>query len=149
VTGATGPVGADGVTGATGPTGPQGVTGVTGPAGATGVTGATGPQGATGVTGPVGPQGVTGATGPVGPQGVTGATGPQGATGTGDQYPTTLYKDTTAIIRADSTYQGSVYIVNSTGVPTGSPTGGGYLYVENGSLKYKGTSGTITILAPA
>lgn len=29
-----------------------------------------------------------------------------------------------------------------------SPIGGGYLFVENGALKFKGSSGTITTIAP-
>ncbi len=33
--------------------------------------------------------------------------------------------------------------------PTGTPTGGGYLYVESGALKYRGTSGTLTTMGPA
>ena len=33
--------------------------------------------------------------------------------------------------------------------PTGTPSGGGYLYVEAGALKYKGTSGTLTVVGPA
>jgi hypothetical protein len=40
-------------------------------------------------------------------------------------------------------------IANATTVPTGNPTGGGVLYVENGALKYRGSSGTVTTIAPA
>lgn len=43
---------------------------------------------------------------------------------------------------------GLVEIHNST-APGGTPSGGGYLYVEAGALKYKGSSGTVTTLAPA
>jgi hypothetical protein len=39
-------------------------------------------------------------------------------------------------------------MANST-APSGTPTGGGVLYVESGALKYKGTSGTITTLGVA
>ncbi len=39
-------------------------------------------------------------------------------------------------------------IVNGT-APSGTPTGGGVLYVESGALKYKGSSGTITTLGVA
>lgn len=42
-----------------------------------------------------------------------------------------------------------VFIAQATTVPTGNPAGGGYLYVESGALKYRGTSGTITTLGPA
>jgi hypothetical protein len=41
------------------------------------------------------------------------------------------------------------FIANTTGAPAGTPSGGGYLYVESGALKYKGSSGTVTGLAPA
>ena len=39
-------------------------------------------------------------------------------------------------------------IANGT-APTTSPAGMGQLYVENGALKYRGSSGTVTTLAPA
>ena len=42
-----------------------------------------------------------------------------------------------------------VFIANATTVPTGNPTAGGFLYVESGALKYRGSSGTITTLGPA
>lgn len=38
---------------------------------------------------------------------------------------------------------------NSSVPPTGTPAGGGYLYVETGALKYRGTSGTLTTIGPA
>jgi hypothetical protein len=41
------------------------------------------------------------------------------------------------------------YIANATTVPTTNPTSGGLLYVEAGALKYRGSSGTVTIIAPA
>jgi len=44
---------------------------------------------------------------------------------------------------------GVVFIGNATTVPTSNPTGGGILYVENGALKYRGSSGTVTIIANA
>jgi hypothetical protein len=44
---------------------------------------------------------------------------------------------------------GVIGITNSTAVPTSNPTGGGILYVENGALKYRGSSGTVTVIAPA
>lgn len=40
-------------------------------------------------------------------------------------------------------------IANATTTPTTNPTGGGVLYVENGALKYRGSSGTVTTLANA
>lgn len=42
-----------------------------------------------------------------------------------------------------------LFIGNATTVPTGNPTSGGFLYVESGALKYRGSSGTITTLGPA
>jgi len=38
---------------------------------------------------------------------------------------------------------------NATTSPTTNPTGGGILYVEAGALKYRGSSGTVTTIAPA
>jgi hypothetical protein len=49
-------------------------------------------------------------------------------------------------------FGGGVYVLgmrNAQTVPTGSPSGGGVLYVENGALKYRGSSGTVTTIAPA
>jgi hypothetical protein len=40
-------------------------------------------------------------------------------------------------------------ISNATTVPNANPSGGGILYVEAGALKYRGSSGTITTIAPA
>lgn len=40
-------------------------------------------------------------------------------------------------------------IANATTVPTTNPTGGGVLYVESGSLKFRGSSGSVTVIAPA
>jgi hypothetical protein len=44
---------------------------------------------------------------------------------------------------------GVQFIGNATTVPTSNPTGGGILYVEAGALKYRGSSGTVTTIAPA
>jgi hypothetical protein len=44
---------------------------------------------------------------------------------------------------------GVLGIANATTAPTSNPTGGGILYVEAGALKYRGSSGTVTIIAPA
>ena len=43
---------------------------------------------------------------------------------------------------------GIVLIANAT-APASNPTGGGYLYVESGALKYRGSSGTVTTIANA
>jgi hypothetical protein len=39
--------------------------------------------------------------------------------------------------------------MTSTTAPAGNPTGGGFLFVESGALKYRGTSGTVSTIAPA
>lgn len=43
---------------------------------------------------------------------------------------------------------GTIQIQNST-APAGTPSSSGYLYVESGALKYKGSSGTVTTLGVA
>jgi hypothetical protein len=42
-----------------------------------------------------------------------------------------------------------IFIKDTSGAPSGTPTGGGYLYVESGALKFKGSSGTVTTIAVA
>jgi hypothetical protein len=44
---------------------------------------------------------------------------------------------------------GVVFIANASVVPPSNPTGGGVLYTQSGALKYKGSSGTVTILGAA
>jgi hypothetical protein len=44
---------------------------------------------------------------------------------------------------------GVVAVANSTAAPSSNPIGGGYLYVDNGALKYRGSSGTVTTIANA
>lgn len=44
---------------------------------------------------------------------------------------------------------GGIYKANVTTAPTSAPSGGGFLYVESGALKYMGSSGTITTLGAA
>lgn len=51
---------------------------------------------------------------------------------------------TVLLINSDSV----VFIPNAT-APTANPVAGGYLYVEAGALKYRGSSGTVTTIAPA
>jgi len=50
---------------------------------------------------------------------------------------------------ADSYAYKYIEIANSDGYPTATPTGGGYMYVDAGALKWKGTSGTLTTMGPA
>ena len=42
-----------------------------------------------------------------------------------------------------------IYIADAGTVPSANPSGGGILYVEAGALKYRGSSGTVTTIAPA
>jgi len=42
-----------------------------------------------------------------------------------------------------------VLLVSNGTAPGSNPTGGGYLYVESGALKYRGSSGTVTTIANA
>jgi hypothetical protein len=42
-----------------------------------------------------------------------------------------------------------IFIGNCSAAPTGNPANGGYLYVESGALKYRGSSGTVTTLGAA
>jgi hypothetical protein len=45
--------------------------------------------------------------------------------------------------------QGVIAIGNAIVAPSVNPGGGGVLYVENGALKYRGSNGTVTTIAPA
>jgi hypothetical protein len=42
-----------------------------------------------------------------------------------------------------------MFMANASTIPSSNPTGGGIFYVESGSLKYRGSSGTITTIAAA
>lgn len=44
---------------------------------------------------------------------------------------------------------GVLYVANATTAPTSNPTGGGILYAVAGALVWRGSSGTVTTLAPA
>ncbi len=44
---------------------------------------------------------------------------------------------------------GCFFIANRTTAPTSNPTGGGILYCESGALKYRGSAGTVSTIAPA
>jgi hypothetical protein len=67
---------------------------------------------------------------------------PSGFTGTFEQYRVNgvEYRGTTPARE---------YIRNSSAAPTDTPSNGGYLYVEAGALKWRGSSGTVTTIAPA
>ena len=45
--------------------------------------------------------------------------------------------------------RGVIAIHNASVAPTVNPSSGGILYVEDGELKYRGSSGTVTTIAPA
>lgn len=45
--------------------------------------------------------------------------------------------------------EGVIGIANARKAPTGNPAGGGVLFVEGGALKFRGSSGTVTVIAPA
>jgi len=45
--------------------------------------------------------------------------------------------------------QGVIAIADAAVAPTVNPAGGGVLYVEEGALKYRGSNGTVTTIAPA
>lgn len=42
-----------------------------------------------------------------------------------------------------------IFIANRTAAPSSNPTGGGILYAESGALKWRGSGGTVTTIAPA
>src|SRR5262245_48750471 len=44
---------------------------------------------------------------------------------------------------------GVIAIADDTIAPSVNPAGGGILYVEGGALKYRGSNGTVTVIAPA
>ena len=65
-----------------------------------------------------------------------------------------VFADATGNVAINSTGSfgsgtGVVFIANRTAAPSGTPTGGGILYCESGALKFKGSSGTVTTIAPA
>lgn len=67
------------------------------------------------------------------------------ATGTGTKRLLDLSVGGTSMFNIDNT--GDVFLANTSAPST--PTGGGYLFVESGALKYKGSSGTVTTIAAA
>jgi hypothetical protein len=42
-----------------------------------------------------------------------------------------------------------IFLANDVADPTTNPTGGGILFVSAGALKYRGSAGTVTVIAPA
>ena len=45
--------------------------------------------------------------------------------------------------------KGVMAIANASAAPSVNPAGGGILYVEDGALKYRGSKGTVTVIATA
>ena len=67
---------------------------------------------------------------------------------------TSLWGDTNVLsIFGDNPTHGNgvkvIFIANASTVPTTNPTGGGVLYVTAGALKFRGSGGTVTPIAPA
>jgi hypothetical protein len=78
---------------------------------------------------------------------------------------TNLYRSNPAVLKTDGALQattslrlnttslgggvGVVALANATTAPASTPSGGGVLYVNAGALVYKGSSGTVTTIAPA
>ncbi|MET7933499.1 hypothetical protein [Streptomyces sp. NPDC005322] len=83
----------------------------------------------------------------------------------GTSRDTNLYRSAADVLKTDDTFHvtanlrinttsmgggvGIVGLANATTVPTTNPTGGGLLYAEAGALKWRGSSGTVTVIAPA
>lgn len=68
------------------------------------------------------------------------------ATGSGSKLLADFQVGAASKVSIDDT--GVVQIANAT-APSGTPSASGYLYVESGALKYKGSSGTVTTLGAA
>jgi hypothetical protein len=69
------------------------------------------------------------------------------ATGSGTKLLMDLQTNSVSQFRVYNT--GLMQIANVGSAPSGTPSASGYMYVEAGALKYKGSSGTVTVLAPA
>ena len=67
---------------------------------------------------------------------------------TGQTVPLQRWIDSSGNNKMAVTPDAWLNIYNST-APSSNPSGGGYLYVESGALKYRGSSGTVTTIAPA
>ena len=70
----------------------------------------------------------------------------------GNQNMVVAYRTTNLGLLGGNSFGSGVKVVsipNATTVPTTNPTAGGVLYAEAGSLKWRGSSGTITTIAPA
>lgn len=45
--------------------------------------------------------------------------------------------------------QGAIVMANASLTPSANVAGAGIMYVEDGALKYRGSNGTVTVIAPA
>jgi len=57
-----------------------------------------------------------------------------------------------SLITNASNYQSmsrGIFVADSSAVPTGNPSSGGFLYSESGALKWRGSSGTVTTMGTA
>ncbi|NBU93790.1 MAG: hypothetical protein EBS18_04470 [Actinobacteria bacterium] len=66
----------------------------------------------------------------------------------GQTAPLAKFQDNVGNVKMAITPDAWINLYNST-APASNPTGGGYLYVESGALKYRGSSGTVTTIANA
>ena len=154
-------VASEGVVGPQGPQGPEGKPGaastVAGPAGPVGPKGDKGDTGAAStVAGPTGPTGSTGPAGTAASITVSGTTtGAAGSQATVTAGGTATARTLAFVIpkgdKGDSAIDSNKVIpmTNATTVPTTNLTTGGHLYVEGGALKFRGSAGTVTTVAPA
>jgi hypothetical protein len=60
-----------------------------------------------------------------------------------------LVNDTSGYGEIFTVFRGGFFKLVNSDPPTSNPSGGGFLYVESGALKYRGSSGTVTTIANA
>jgi len=112
-------------------------------------------SGGVGVAGAINGGGNASFTGLVLSSGASAGFGAESRDGSG--YRTTWYNPTGDDMQLDFATIGTKFTIRSDAVlllanataPASNPTGGGYLYVESGALKYRGSSGTVTTIANA
>ena len=75
----------------------------------------------------------------------------EGTLGAGNNHGNRLYSNTQfgSLSGAFGGGDGVIGIANRRAAPTSDPSGGGVLYVESGALKYRGSGGAVTTIAPA
>ena len=76
-----------------------------------------------------------------------------------------LYRSSAGVLKTDTSFHivqnlrmnttsvgggvGVIGVANASTVPGSNPSGGGVLYAEGGALKWRGSNGTVTVIAPA